>query len=332
VGLVELQDPLRAASAETVAACHRAGIDVALVTGDHPATAANVAGLVGITADTGHVVSRATPAGKLVLIQGWQDGGHVVAMTGDGVNDGPALRRADIGVAMGERGTEVARQSADLILGDDDLATVVAAVEEGRRVYANIRRFLMYALAGGTSEILLMLAGPLLGTPLPLLPAQILWLNLLTHSFAGAALGTEPVEAGTMTRPPRDPAEGVLGGGLWWRLGTIASVLALASLCVSLAAGSRLGSSAALLSLGAGQLGVAWGVRAHTGTPTAGRLLAPMPLAMLGAGLLLVGSVTIAPLRSILSTEQLPAAIWALALLSALTGYGCARILRPRTF
>ena len=332
VGLVQLQDPLRPASAETIAACHKAGIDVALVTGDHPATAANVAALVGITADTQHVVARATPADKLVLIQTWQEGGHVVAMTGDGVNDGPALRRADIGVAMGERGTEVARQSADLILGDDDLATVIAAVEEGRRVYANIRRFLLYALSGGASEILLMLAGPLLGTPLPLLPAQILWLNLLTHSFAGAALGTEPVEAGTMTRAPRDPAEGVLGGGLWWRLATIAAVLAAASLAVNLAAGSLLGSSAALLALGAGQLGVAWGVRAHTGTPTAGRLLAPMPLAMVGASLLLVGSVTITPLRSILSTQQLPAAIWGLALLSALTGYACARVLRPRTF
>ena len=277
-------------------------------------------------------MARATPADKLVLIQAWQTAGHVVAMTGDGVNDGPALRRADIGVAMGERGTEVARQSADLIIGDDDLGTVVAAVEEGRRVYANIRRFLLYALSGGASEILLMLAGPLVGTPLPLLPAQILWLNLLTHSFAGAALGAEPVEIGTMARPPRDPLEGVLGGGLWWRLTTTAAVLASVSLYVSLAAGSQLGSSAALLAMGAGQLGVAWGVRAHTRKPAAGRLPAPMPLAMVGATLLLVSSVTIAPLRSMLSTQQLPPAIWGLALLSALTGYGCARFLRPRSF
>jgi len=332
VGLVQLQDPLRPASAETIAACREAGIDVALVTGDHPATAANVAALVGITADPQHVVARATPADKLVLIQGWQQAGHVVAMTGDGVNDGPALRRADIGVAMGERGTEVARQSADLIIGNDDLATVIAAVEEGRRVYANIRRYLLYALSGGASEILLMLAGPLLGTPLPLLPAQILWLNLLTHSFAGAALGTEPVEIGTMTRPPRDPLEGVLGGGLWWRITVVAAVLAAASLSVSLVAGSRLASSAALLTLGAGQLGVAWGVRARTRMRAVDRLSEPMPLAMVGATLLLVGSVTIAPLRSILSTEQLPAAIWGLALLSALTGYACARVLRPQAF
>jgi Ca2+-transporting ATPase len=330
VGLVQLQDPLRPASAETIAACHGAGIEVALVTGDHPATAANVAALVGIPADGQHVVARATPADKMVLIQTWQDDGHVVAMTGDGVNDGPALRRADIGVAMGERGTEVARQSADLILGNDDLATVIAAVEEGRRVYANIRRFLLYALSGGASEILVMLVGPLAGTPLPLLPAQILWLNLLTHSFVGAALGTEPVEAGTMTRPPRDPLEGVLGGGLWWRIGVAATVLAAVSLSVSLAAGGQLASSAALLSLGSGQLGVAWGVRARTHQSVTAGMSATMPLAMTGAGLLLVGSVTITPLLSLLSTEQLPPAIWGLALLSALTGYGCARILRPR--
>lgn len=165
-----------------------------------------------------------------------------------------------------------------------------------------------------------------------LLPAQIPWLSLLTHSFAGAAPGTEPIEIETMTRPPRDPLEGVLGGGLWWRITVVAAVLAAASLSVSLVAGSRLASSAALLTLGAGQLGVAWGVRARTRMRAVDRLSEPMPLAMVGATLLLVGSVTIAPLRSILSTEQLPAAIWGLALLSALTGYACARVLRPQAF
>ena len=331
LGLVQLQDPLRPTSVQTVAACHQAGIDVALVTGDHPATAASVAALVGIEASAERVVARATPADKLALIQAWQEAGHVVAMTGDGVNDGPALRRADIGVAMGERGTEVARQSADLIISDNDLGTVVAAVEEGRRVYANIRRFLLYGLSGGASEILLMLLGPLFGTPLPLLPAQILWVNLLTHSFAGAALGTEPVETGTMSRPPRDPAEGVLGGGLWWRIATIATVIGVASLGVSLAAGSRLGSSAALLSIGAGQLGVAWGVRARSPRDTSARLFAPMPVAMVGATLLLVGSVTVPPLRSLLSTQELPLELWGLALLSSLAGYVCTMVLRPRT-
>ena len=331
LGLVKLQDPLRPSSVQTVAACHEAGIDVVLVTGDHPATAASIAALVGIELGAEHVVARATPSDKLALIQGWQESGHVVAMTGDGVNDGPALRRADIGVAMGERGTEVARQAADLIIGNDDLRTVVAAVEEGRRVYANIRRFLLYGLSGGAAEILLMLLGPLFGTPLPLLPAQILWINLLTHSFAGAALGTEPVEIGTMTRPPRDPQQGVLGGGLWWRIATIAVLLAAASLFVSLVAGSRLGSSAALLSLGGGQLGVAWGVRARARRRLSARLFAPMPFAIAGATLLLVGSVTVGPLRSLLSTHEVPPAVWGLSLLTAVAAYGCTLRLRPRT-
>ena len=133
-GLVQLQDPPRPASARTIATCHEAGIDVAPVTGDHRAKAANVATLAGIPAIRQYVVARATPAGKLVLIQACHEAGHVMAMTRDGVNDGPALRRTDSGIAMGERGREVARQFADLLIGNDDLATVIAAVEEGRRV------------------------------------------------------------------------------------------------------------------------------------------------------------------------------------------------------
>ena len=161
-----------ASAAATIAACQAAGITPVLITGDHPATARAIAAELGIIAADGAVVdcrdlpavddprlrtarvfARATPEQKLDIIQARRDAGDVVAMTGDGVNDGPALRRADIGVAMGRRGTEVARQAADLVLADDELATVVAAAEEGRRVYANIRRFLLYGLSGGTAEI-----------------------------------------------------------------------------------------------------------------------------------------------------------------------------------
>jgi Ca2+-transporting ATPase len=174
LGLTAILDPPRPAAAATIAACQAAGITPVLITGDHPATAAAIARDLGIIGDGGEAVdcraagdreayatarvfARATPEQKLEIIQARQAAGDVVAMTGDGVNDGPALRRADIGVAMGERGTEVARQAADLVLADDDLATVVAAAEEGRRVYANIRRFLLYGLAGGSAEIAVML-------------------------------------------------------------------------------------------------------------------------------------------------------------------------------
>ena len=146
-------------------------------------------------------------------------------MTGDGVNDGPALRRSDIGVAMGHRGTEVARQAADLVLADDDIGTIVAAIEEGRRVYENIRRFLVFGLAGGAAEILVMLIGPFVGLTVPLLAAQILWINLLTHGLTGVALGAEPAEPGAMRRRPRPPEESVLGDGLWQRVLRVSVVL-----------------------------------------------------------------------------------------------------------
>ena len=158
--------------------------------------------------------ARATPEQKLAIIAARQAAGDVVAMTGDGVNDGPALRRADIGVAMGKRGTEVARPGRRPGARRRRLGTVVAAAEEGRRVYANIRRFLLYGLAGGSAEIAVMLAGPLRSAwPLPLLPAQILWVNLLTHGLPGVALGSEPADPAAMRRPPRPPAESVLGAG-----------------------------------------------------------------------------------------------------------------------
>ena len=201
--------------------------------------------------------ARATPAQKLDIVQARRDHGDVVAMTGDGVNDGPALRRADIGVAMGQRGTEVARQAADLVLADDDLATVVAAVEEGRRVYANIRRFLLYGLSGGTAEILVMLAGPFVGLPLPLLPAQILWINLLTHGLPGVALGSEPVDPAVMRRPPRPPAESVLGAGLWQRILRVGVVIAAVTLGVAVWADTtgRPWQTMAFFALGTTQLG-----------------------------------------------------------------------------
>ena len=221
----------RRSAADTIAACQAAGITPILITGDHPATARAIATELRIlhpgedvadcsdpSADLGdpraRVFARATPEQKLAIISARQAAGEVVAMTGDGVNDGPALRHADIGVAMGQRGTEVARQAADLILADDNLRTVVAAAEEGRRVYGNIRGFLLYGLSGGSAEIMVMLAGPALGLALPLLHTQPLTGLDLLVVFLLSGLGYAAVRLDRILfRRPRPPAPAWAGSG-----------------------------------------------------------------------------------------------------------------------
>jgi len=343
LGLVALADPPRPAAAATIKACQAAGITPVLITGDHPATARAVATELGIIPAGGLVVdcrqlparddprlrtarvfARATPEQKLDIIQARQEAGDVVAMTGDGVNDGPALHRADIGVAMGKRGTEVARQAADLVLADDELATVVAAAEEGRRVYANIRRFLLYGLSGGSAEIVVMLAGPLLGLPLPLLPAQILWVNLLTHGLPGVALGSEPVDPKVMRRPPRPPAESVLGAGLWQRIARVGVVIAAVTLGLAVWAHAtgRPWQSMAFFALGATQLAVALGSRARPGTRANPMLL----VAVAGALALQFAGLYLPPLRDLLSTQPLTPVDLLIACAAATLGYAAIRL------
>ena len=231
LGLVALADPVRPEARAAVLAARAAGIRPVMITGDHPSTAAAVAARTGVTrAGTrpphpmrccAPVYARIDPAEKLGIITAWQRAGHVVAMTGDGVNDAPALRAADVGVAMGVRGTEVAKQAADVVLTDDSLSTIVAAVAEGRRVFDNVRRFVRYGVAGGLAELVVMLLGPFLGLALPLLPAQILWVNLLTHGLPGVAFGAEQAEPDVLNRPPRPPTEGVLSRRGWWEVVTL---------------------------------------------------------------------------------------------------------------
>ncbi|WP_211261646.1 cation-translocating P-type ATPase [Pseudonocardia acaciae] len=220
LGLVALADPVREDARAAVLTARAAGIHTLMITGDHPSTARAVARATGVITDGDRpddgdgqrrlVYARTDPAGKLDIIAAWRDAGHIVAMTGDGVNDAPALRAADVGVAMGRRGTEVAKQAADIVLTDDSLATIVAAVAEGRRVFDNVRRFVRYGLSGGLAEMLVMLLGPFVGMPLPLLPAQILWVNLVTHGLPGVAIGSEVAEPDVLQRPPRPPREGIL--------------------------------------------------------------------------------------------------------------------------
>ena len=262
VGLVAIADPPRPEARGAIAACHTAGITPVVITGDDARTAAAVAARLDILGgrevltgtdlddldddalaarvDRIAVYARATPEQKLRIVDAWKQRGAVVAMTGDGVNDAPALRRADIGVAMGITGTDVSKEAADIVLADDNFATIVEAVAEGRRIYDNLRRFVRYLLTTNTGEIWLMVAAPLLGMPIPLLPVQLLWVNLVTDGLPAVALGLEPAEPDVMSRPPRRPTESIFSGGLWqhalW-VGLLMGAVALAVQATARAAG-----------------------------------------------------------------------------------------------
>ncbi len=255
VGLVGMIDPPRPEVKAAVATAKAAGIRPIMITGDHPLTARFIAYDLGITdngrvktglmldamsdeelervVDEVSVYARVTPANKLEIVEMLQRKGHIVAMTGDGVNDSPALKRADIGVAMGITGTDVTKEASDMVLLDDNFATIVAAIEEGRVIYDNIRRFVKFSIAGNVGKVLVMLLTPLLlgaEAAVALLPLQLLWLNLLTDGLLGLGLGVEPAERNTMRRPPRDPQAGIfsegLGGHVLW-VGAVIGVVAL---------------------------------------------------------------------------------------------------------
>jgi P-type Ca2+ transporter type 2C len=236
VGLLALEDPVRSDVAEAIVACHKAGIRVIMVTGDHAVTARSIARAAGLgeelTVLEGKEVerlakndnrnlfrvgifARVSPAEKLALVRAYQTAGEIVAMTGDGVNDAPALRQADIGIAMGLRGTDVAREAAAMILLDDAFPTIVKAIREGRVIFGNIRRFAAYLLACNLTELLVIGLAVLSTIPLPILPLQILYLNLVTDVFPAFALAMGEGESGILKRPPRDPKEPILGRSQW---------------------------------------------------------------------------------------------------------------------
>lgn len=255
LGLVALADPPRPEVKSAVRTCRAAGIRVVMITGDQPLVAQQIAQQLGIADQvlcfTGadlhslsidelaskaaaiSVYARVSPEQKLTIVQALQTQGEIVAMTGDGVNDAPALRQSDIGIAMGDSGTDVAKEAADMVLLNDNFATIVAAVAEGRVIYDNIRRCIKYLLGGNSAEIWIMLVAPILGMPLPLLPIQILWVNLLSDGLPALALSVEPAEQDVMQRPPRPPDESIFANGMGWDIFWIGLTIGL----IALAAG-----------------------------------------------------------------------------------------------
>lgn len=272
LGLLGIADPPRTEAMLAIAEARRAGIVPIMITGDHPRTSAAIARELGLILEgesvEGKVYARATPEDKLMLVRTWKENGAIVAMTGDGVNDAPALREAHIGIAMGRNGTEVTRQSADLILVDDNFATIIAAVKEGRGVYQNIRKAIVYLLTGNFAELVVVLGASALGLPLPLVAAHLLWINLVTDALPALALIADPVSSDAMKRPPRDARERLLGKSQWisiaW-IGTFEALLVLALFHATLGvSGLESARSLAFTSLVFSQLWRAFGARSNT--------------------------------------------------------------------
>jgi P-type Ca2+ transporter type 2C len=342
-GLTAMADPPRPESMAAVEACRRAGIKPVMITGDHPATAAAIAARMGIDHDgrllTGaelavqgaeglaahvdriDVYARTTPEQKLDIVEAWQARGEIVAMTGDGVNDAPALRRADIGVAMGVTGTEVAKEAAAMVLADDDFATIVTAVGEGRRIYDNIQRFVRYTLTSNTGEIWVMLLGPFLGLPLPLLAVQILMINLVTDGLPGLALGVEPAERDVMRRPPRPPDASVFARGMWQHILLVGLLMGAVPLGLGVwaSATGRPWQTMVFTSLALLQLGHALGVRSERDSLLRLGLTSNRPLlvAVVGSVAVQLAVVYTAWGQTLFHTEALAALELAIVLLAS---------------
>jgi Ca2+-transporting ATPase len=299
-GLLGMIDPPREEAKDAVALCKTAGIKPVMITGDHKATAVAIAKELGIINDEKQSISgmeleeisqdeleknienysvyaRVSPEHKVRIVEAWKARGQVVAMTGDGVNDAPALKMANIGAAMGITGTDVAKEAADMVLTDDNFATVVAAVEEGRTIFSNIKKSIHYLLSCNVGEILTLFIATMLNWAEPLLPIHILWVNLVTDSLPALALGMEPAEKGVMTEPPRDPKSGIFSKGLGIKIitqGIFIGAVTLAAYLYGLQFSEVIARSMAFFTLSFSQLVHSFNVRFEKKSVLANGILA----------------------------------------------------------
>ena len=366
VGRVGMTDPLRDEVKAAIATCREAGIRSVMITGDQQATAAEIARQLGIDRGpddeplrTIHgrelsdldaagwrrvvagaaVFARVSPEHKLKIVEAFQGRGHIVAMTGDGVNDAPALKQADIGVAMGVKGTEVAKETADMVLTDDDFATIVRAVEQGRIIYANILRFIHYLFSCNFAEILTVFAAIMTGWPLPLGALRILWLNMITDIFPALALALEPSAPGMMKRPPREPKESLLPprflGLIGWQGVLLAGVTLLAYVLGmrwygAEGEGLRHAVTITFMTLAPAQVFHAYNVRSQRRSAFTARLFTNgwLGAAVLVCILLQVAAVYVPFLQAVLHTVPLTAADWAVIVACSLAPVGIVELVK----
>ena len=347
LGLVGIKDPVRLGVKEAISQCHQAGIRTAMITGDFPATARAIGQELGIIRRDGMVLTgaeldalpadeltriiskvdifaRVNPYHKLKIVKALKAQGEVVAMTGDGVNDAPAVKEADIGIAMGISGTDVTKEASAMVITDDNFASIVAAIEEGRGIYSNIRKFIRYLLGCNIGEILTMFLAIVAGIPLPLLPIQILWINLVTDGLPAVALGVEPAEQELMNEPPRPPKEGIFSRGLGYKVLIQGISIGLITIGVfnfanSVGANLVIARTMAFCTLVFSQLSYVFACRSET------RPFLKVPL---GNNPYLLGAVAISGLmqfmvvshpftRNIFQTAALPLAAWGIVFLGA---------------
>lgn len=346
LGLLAMMDPPREEVKLAIDNCHRAGIRPVMITGDHLITAKAIAEELGILREGDKIISgqdlhvmsdevfaenieqysvyaRVSPEHKVKIVKAWQSKGHVVAMTGDGVNDAPALRMAEIGIAMGKVGTDVSRNAAAMVLMDDNFATIIAAIEEGRSIYSNIRKSIRYLLSCNFGEIFLLLVAMLMNLQVPLLPIHILWVNLVTDSFPALALGVEPKDMGLLNRPPRAKNESLFSNGLFYKIaleGLLVGSISLAIYIYALDFSLEVARTMTFLTLSFSQLIHSINVRSSDSVVfKKGLLTNKYSLYAIAVSLTLQLTIVFIPFtRSVFKIVSLPLNLWMIVILSSL--------------